>query len=93
MKNATGFDKRLGKSKRELGIITPKAPRYKKYKNGKLKCHCLFRGKELWQECLPHKRWKIQQAYIQEMIKKYQEEEKKKKSAPVEKHSTATATV
>lgn len=71
------WNRKLGTSKKEQGIITPPPPRYKKLKNGKLKCHCLFRGKDLWQECYPHIFWRKQQEMLNEMIKKFQEEAKK----------------
>jgi hypothetical protein len=78
-KNKHGWNKKLGTSKREQGIFTPKAPRYKRLKNGKLKCHCLFRGKELWQECWPHIQTRIIIARMREELQRQQEENDKKK--------------
>jgi hypothetical protein len=48
-------------------------------KNGKLKCHCLFRGKELWQECWPHIQTRIIIARMREELQRQQEENDKKK--------------
>ncbi len=76
VKNKNGWDRSLGTSKKEQGIITLPPPRYKKFKNGKLKCHCLFRGKELWQECYPHIYWRKQQEALMEMIKQMEKERK-----------------
>jgi hypothetical protein len=72
------FNKKLGTSKKEQGIITLKAPRFKKWANGTLKCHCLFRGKSLWEECYPHIYQKEQQALMDTFIKTMNEENKKK---------------
>lgn len=78
-KNKNGWDRSLGTSKKEQGIVTPPPPRYKRLSNGKLACHCLFRGKDLWQECLQHVMWKRQQALMQELMESMQKEEETKK--------------
>ena len=51
--NNTGFDKRLGTSKREQGIITPKQPK-------RLKCGCWIRNNidgtyKVLSQCVAHK--------------------------------------
>jgi hypothetical protein len=43
----TGWDRSLGTSKREQGIITPKQPHRRK-------CGCWFRGAEIYQLCNDH---------------------------------------
>ena len=93
MKNKSGFDKKLGTSKREQGIITLKAPRFKKWANGTLRCHCLFRGKDLWQECYPHIFQKEQQRLMDEFIKKMNEENKKKEAKDGKQNKTTKKSV
>lgn len=72
------WNRKLGTSKKEQGIITPPPPRFKKFKNGKLKCHCLFRGKDLWEECYSHINQREQRQLMDKWIKKMNEENKKK---------------
>lgn len=97
MKNKYGWDKKLGTSKKEQGIITPKPPRYKRLADGSLKCHCLFRGTELWQECYKHILLREQQKLMDEFIKKYRENDtaldtkmKEKEVQDASKGDTAT---
>lgn len=75
-KNKNGWDRSLGTSKKEQGIVTPPPPRYKRASDGKLACKCLFRGKELWQECYKHIWFRQQEAAMMKMIEQMQEEKK-----------------
>ena len=90
MSNSTGFNKKLRTSKREQGILTPKSPRYRRLANGKLECQCLFRGRELWQECLTHKYQRELDVFVEQFRKEQKEKEEQNGST---KESGATTKV